>query len=212
MREYTIRRLALFLPTIILATMLVFALFWIVPGDAAYMILTGGDDDAGKVSLEQLEQLKEELGLNRPIYSQYGHWLWDIMRGDLGTSIWYKVPVWDELEARFYVTIELAILAIVMAFVVAVPLGVISAVKQDSWGDYTSRIFALIGIALPTFWLGILMVYGLAYFFNWLPPLGMPRCGTSPSPTCNNCSSPPCVWHSMTWRSPPGSPAPPCLR
>ena len=180
MRDYTIRRLALFLPTIILATMLVFALFWIVPGDAAYMILTGGDDDAGKVSLEQLEQLKEELGLNRPIYSQYGHWLWDIMRGDLGTSIWYKVPVWDELESRFYVTIELAVLAIVMAFVVAVPLGVISAVKQDSWGDYTSRIFALIGIALPTFWLGILMVYGLAYFFTWLPPLGYAKIWDEP--------------------------------
>ena len=180
MREYTIRRLALFIPTILLATMLVFALFWIVPGDAAYMILTGGDDDAGKVSLEQLEQLKEELGLNRPIYSQYGHWLWDILRGDLGTSIWYKVPVWSELEARFYVTIELAVMAIIMAFVVAVPLGVISAVKQDSWGDYASRIFALIGIALPTFWLGILMVYGLAYFFNWLPPLGYAKVWDEP--------------------------------
>ena len=180
MRDYTIRRLALFIPTIILATMLVFALFWIVPGDAAYMILTGGDDDAGKVSLEQLEQLKEELGLNRPIYAQYGYWLWDIVRGDLGTSIWYKVPVWDELEARFYVTIELAVMAILMAFVVAVPLGVISAVKQDTWGDYTSRVFALIGIALPTFWLGILMVYALAYFFNWLPPLGYAKLWEEP--------------------------------
>ncbi len=180
MRDYTIRRLALFVPTIILATMLVFALFWIVPGDAAYMILTGGDDDAGKVSLEQLEQLKEELGLNRPIYSQYGHWLWDILRGDLGTSIWYKVPVWAELEARFYVTIELAVMSIIMAFIVAVPLGVISAVKQDTWGDYTSRVFALIGIALPTFWLGILMVYGLAYFFNWLPPLGYAKVWEEP--------------------------------
>ncbi|CAI8047569.1 Putative peptide transport system permease protein BRA1092/BS1330_II1084 [Geodia barretti] len=155
--------------------MLVFALFWIVPGDAAYMILTGGDDDAGKVSLAQLEQLKEELGLNRPIYSQYGHWLWDIMRGDLGTSIWYKIPVWEELENRFYVTIELSLIAIFMAFVVAVPLGVISAVKQDTWGDYSSRVFALIGIATPTFWLGILMVYGLAYTFNWLPPFGVMR-------------------------------------
>ena len=180
MRAYTIRRLALFVPTIILATMLVFALFWIVPGDAAYMILTGGDDDAGKVSLEQLEQLKEELGLNRPIYSQYGHWLWDIMRGDLGTSIWYKVPVWEELEDRFIVTIELALIAIVMAFTVAVPLGVISAVKQDTWGDYAARVFALIGIALPTFWFGILMVYGLAYWFNWLPPLGYAKVWDDP--------------------------------
>jgi peptide/nickel transport system permease protein len=180
MREYTIRRLMLFLPTIILATMLVFALFWIVPGDAAYMILTGGDDDAGKVSLDQLDKLREELGLNRPIHIQYGVWLWDIVRGDLGTSIWYKIPVWDELESRFYVTIELAVMAIVMAMVAAVPLGVISAVKQDTWGDYSSRVFALIGIALPTFWLGILMVYGLAYIFNWLPPLGYAKVWVDP--------------------------------
>jgi peptide/nickel transport system permease protein len=180
MREYTIRRLMLFLPTIILATMLVFALFWIVPGDAAYMILTGGDDDAGKVSLDQLDKLREELGLNRPIHIQYGVWLWDIVRGDLGTSIWYKIPVWDELESRFYVTIELAVMAIVMAMVAAVPLGVISAVKQDTWGDYSSRVFALIGIALPTFWLGILMVYGLAYIFNWLPPLGYAKIWVDP--------------------------------
>jgi len=180
MREYTIRRLMLFLPTIILATMLVFALFWIVPGDAAYMILTGGDDDAGKVSLDQLDKLREELGLNRPIHIQYGVWLWDIMRGDLGTSIWYKIPVWDELESRFYVTIELAIMAILMAMIAAIPLGVISAVKQDTWGDYSSRVFALIGIALPTFWLGILMVYGLAYIFNWLPPLGYAKIWADP--------------------------------
>ena len=180
MRQYTIRRVMLFIPTLILATMLVFALFWIVPGDAAYMILTGGDEDAGRVSVDQLEKLREELGLNRPIYAQYGHWMWDIVRGDLGTSIWYKIPVWDELQNRVVVTMELAVMAIIMAFVVAVPLGVISAVKQDSLTDYSSRVFALLGIAMPTFWLGILMVYGLAYFFNWLPPLGYAKVWNDP--------------------------------
>ena len=180
MRAYAIRRVALFIPTIILATMLVFALFWIVPGDAAYMILTGGDDDAGKVSLDQLDKLREELGLNRPIYAQYGYWLWDIVRGDLGTSIWYRIPVWDELESRFYVTIELAVLSILMAISVAVPLGVISAVKQDTRIDYSCRVFALIGIALPTFWFGILMVYSMAYFVNWLPPLGYAKIWAEP--------------------------------
>ena len=180
MSQYTIRRVMLFIPTLILATMMVFALFWIVPGDVAYMILTGGDEDAGTVNLDQLDKLKEELGLNRPLYAQYGYWMWDIVRGDLGTSIWYKIPVWDELQNRFIVTIELAVIAIIMAFVVAVPLGVISAVKQDSVTDYSSRIFALIGIAMPTFWLGILMVYGLAYFFNWLPPLGYAKVWVDP--------------------------------
>ena len=180
MSQYAIRRVMLFIPTLILATMMVFALFWIVPGDVAYMILTGGDEDAGTVNLDQLDKLREDLGLNRPLYAQYGYWMWDIVRGDLGTSIWYKIPVWDELQNRFIVTIELAVIAIIMAFVVAVPLGVISAVKQDSVTDYSSRIFALIGIAMPTFWLGILMVYGLAYFFNWLPPLGYAKVWVDP--------------------------------
>jgi peptide/nickel transport system permease protein len=98
--------------------------------------------------------------------------VFNLLKGDLGTSIWYRIPVMDELKDRFVVSMELAVMAILMAFVAAVPLGVISAVKQDTKVDYVSRIFALIGIAMPTFWIGILMVYGLAYFFNWLPPLG----------------------------------------
>ena len=95
-----------------------------------------------------------------------------MLHGDLGTSLWYKTPVWDQLKDRFLVTMELAVMAILLAFCVAVPLGVTSAVKQDTGFDYLSRIFSGIGIALPTFWLGILIVYALASFFQWLPPLG----------------------------------------
>ena len=172
MRQYAIRRLMLFVPTVILATMLVFALFWVVPGDAAYLILGGGDEEDGaRVSVEQLAALRHELGLDRPIYTQYGLWLWDVVRGDLGTSIWYKTPVLDELKTRFVVTMELAFLTLFLAVLVAIPLGVISAVRQDTPTDYGSRLFTLLGIAMPTFWLGILTIYGLAYFFNWLPPL-----------------------------------------
>lgn len=172
MTQYIIRRLLLFIPTMILATVMVFALFWIVPGDAAMMILTGEEGEGGRVNTEDLEQLRKELGLDRPIHVQYGEWVFNLLKGDLGTSIWYRIPVMDELRDRFLVSMELAVMAILMAFVAAVPLGVISAVKQDTKVDYVSRIFALIGIAMPTFWIGILMVYGLAYFFNWLPPLG----------------------------------------
>ena len=172
MRQYAIRRLMLFVPTVILATMLVFALFWVVPGDAAYLILGGGDDEDGAaVSVEQLAALRHDLGLDRPIYTQYGLWLWDVVRGDLGTSIWYKTPVLDELKTRFVVTMELAFLTLFLAVLVAIPLGVISAVRQDTPTDYGSRLFTLLGIAMPNFWLGILTIYGLAYFFNWLPPL-----------------------------------------
>jgi len=172
MGEYAIRRVLLFIPTLLVATILVFALFWIVPGDSALTILVGGEGDSGMVAPEQLEQLRQALGLDRPLYVQYASWLWDVLRGNLGTSLWYKTPVWDQLQDRFLVTMELAIMAMLMAFCAAVPLGVTSAVKQDTRFDYLSRVFSTIGIALPTFWLGILIVYALASFFQWLPPLG----------------------------------------
>jgi peptide/nickel transport system permease protein len=172
MGEYAIRRVLLFIPTLLVATVLVFTLFWIVPGDPALTILAGGEGDSGAVSPAQLQQLRQALGLDRPIYVQYASWLGNVLRGDLGTSLWYKTPVWDQLKDRFLVTMELAAMAILLAFCAAVPLGVISAVKQDTGFDYLSRVFSGIGIALPTFWLGILIVYALAAFFQWLPALG----------------------------------------
>ena len=171
MGNYALHRVFLFIPTLLLATILVFGLFWIVPGDAAMMLLTGDEDAAGKVTNEDIDRLREKMGLNRPIHVQYSAWVWDLMKGDLGDSLWYKTPVLDDLKDRFPITIQLATMALLMAFVAAVPLGIISAVKQDTKIDYASRIFALIGIAMPSFWLGILMVYALAYWFEWLPPL-----------------------------------------
>ena len=171
MKTYALRRLGLFIPTLILTTLIVFVLFFLVPGDAALVILTG-EEGAGAVTDEDIARMRHELGLDRPIHVQYGSWIWGILRGDLGTSIWYQTPVIDELKDKFVVTVELSIFGIAMAFLMAVPLGIISAVKQDTWPDYVSRIVSLVGIALPTFWLSILMVYFLAYTFNWLPPLG----------------------------------------
>jgi len=172
MGKYALRRALLFIPTLLVATILVFTLFWIVPGDPALTILAGGEGDSGAVVPEQLQQLRQTLGLDRPIYVQYASWLTNALRGDLGTSLWYKTPVWNQLKDRFLVTMELAVMAIVLAIGAAVPLGVISAVKQDTGLDYLSRIFSSIGIALPTFWFGILIVYAFATFFEWLPPLG----------------------------------------
>ncbi len=171
MKTYALRRLGLFIPTLILTTLIVFVLFFLVPGDAALVILTG-EEGAGAVTDEDIARMRHELGLDRPIHVQYGSWIWGMMRGDLGTSIWYQTPVVDEIKDKFAVTLELSIFGIAMAFLMAVPLGIISAVKQDTWPDYISRIVSLVGIALPTFWLSILMVYFLAYTFNWLPPLG----------------------------------------
>ena len=171
MKEYIARRFVLFVPTLLLTTLIVFVLFFLVPGDTALFILTG-EEGAGAVTEEDIAKLRSELGLDRPIHIQYFSWVWGILQGDLGTSIWYKTPVIDELKDKFAVTVQLAVMGIVLAFIMAVPLGVLSAVKQDTVPDYICRIISLIGIALPTFWLAILMIYGLAYFFNWLPPLG----------------------------------------
>ena len=171
MKAYAAKRVLLFLPTIVLTTIVVFGLFWIVPGDVATLILVGADGE-DTASIEDIEKLRQELGLDRPIHVQYGEWLWNVLRGDLGTSLWYRVPVTEELRGRFLVTFELSVMAIIMAFIVGVPLGVISAVKQDTAMDYASRVFALIGVAMPNFWLGVLIIYGLAYWAGWLPPLG----------------------------------------
>ena len=170
MTQYLIRRVLLFIPTMLLATIMVFALFSIVPGDAAVFLLTG-EDAGGRVTDADFERLREDLGLNRPIYVQYADWLWGVFRGDLGDSLYYGEPFAFDLVKSFSRTFELAVLAIVMAFVAAVPLGIISAMKQDSGVDYASRVIALLGIAMPTFWIGVLVIYGLAYGTGWLPPL-----------------------------------------
>src|SRR5881409_1934706 len=98
MGKYAIRRALLFIPTLLVATILVFTLFWIVPGDPALTILAGGEGDSGAVSPEQLQQLRQTLGLDRPIYVKYASWLTNVLRGDLGTSLWYKTPVWNQLK------------------------------------------------------------------------------------------------------------------
>ena len=170
MRAYIIKRILLFPATVAIVTVIVFLIMWIVPGDAAAMILSGQGER--RASQEDVEKLREQLGLNRPVYVQYGEWLWGLARGDLGTSIYHGSPVADDLKDRFLVTLELAIMAILMSATVAIPLGVISAVKQDTPLDYVIRTFTMAGLALPTFWVGLLVVAVLAYWFNWLPPLG----------------------------------------
>ena len=163
----------LFVPTLILVTFVVFVVMWIIPGDPALYILSGGSEGTSlNVPQEQLDKLRHELGMDKPVVVRYGVWIWDLVRGDLGKSIWYKVPVTDELKHRLPITLQLTVMAMVIAFVIAVPLGVVSAMKQDTWVDHSARIFTIFGIASPTFWIGILVVYGLTFAFNWLPPLG----------------------------------------
>ena len=169
MRQYAIKRIGLFIPTVLLVTIIVFVVMRLIPGDPALAILSA--DDA-VYTQEELAQLRAELGTDRPIPIQYLEWISGFLQGDFGTSYWWGGPVMERLGERIPVTIELAILGILLAVVCAVPLGVISAIKPDSPLDYASRIFTLVGISIPTFFSGILLTLVLIRAFGWLPPLG----------------------------------------
>ena len=170
MQQYIVRRLLLFIPTLLFVSLVVFVFMRIIPGDPAVLILIG--DGTGVYTQEQLESLQRELGTDRPIHEEYGIWLWDLFHGDLGESYTYGTPVVDHLKSRMPLTLELAALAMLMSFMVAVPLGMISAIMQDTIPDYIARVLSFIGIAIPNFVTGLLMVYLLVELFNWIPPLG----------------------------------------
>ena len=171
MWAYLAKRLLLFIPTLILVTTLVFVLMRLVPGDPAVILLAGEGGDQ-PVSQQELKILRAKLGTDKPIPVEYGNWIWGLLRGDFGTSMQYNTPIGDDLSSKIPITLELAILALLLAVVAAVPLGVFSAVYQDTLGDYIARIIAIDGVAIPTFWVGILVIYLLVLLFNWLPPFG----------------------------------------
>ena len=170
MRQYALKRIALIIPTVLLVTIIVFTVMRLLPGDPALVILSEGD---ASFTQEELEDLRRQLGTDRPIVVQYVDWIGGLVQGDLGTSIWRSgQPVTKLVGDRIFRTLELAVLAILIAVLFAVPLGVISAIKPDSVVDYFSRVIALVGISIPTFFAGLLVVLVLSRGFGWLPPLG----------------------------------------
>ena len=171
MQTYIIKRLLLFIPTLIMITILVFLILRFIPGDPAYLVLVGTEEGEVQVSEKVLAEMRAKLGTDRPIYVQYADWVWNMLQLDFGNSYHYDTPISKDLKAKFAVTLELTILSVLIASVVAVPLGVISAIKQDTPMDYVSRIITFSGIALPTFWVGLLIIYFLVLIFGWLPPL-----------------------------------------
>ena len=170
MRQYTLKRIGLFIPTILLMTILVFFVMRVVPGDPAIALLEG--DGGGSYTQQDLENLRVELGTDRNIAAQYVSWLGGIIKGDFGDSYWFKASVMTELGNRMPRTLELAVLAITLSVLFSVPLGIVSAIKPDSWLDLGARTFTIIGIAIPNFLMAILMILLLLAVFNWLPPLG----------------------------------------
>ena len=173
MQAYIVKRTLLFIPTLILVTIVIFALLRVIPGDPAVMLLSG-ERDAGEeedYTQEALAKLRAKLGTDRPIVIQYATWFGNMLRLDFGTSFFYESPVSEDLKTKFPVTLELAFLATLLAIIVAVPLGVISAIKQDTLGDYVTRMITIAGVAMPSFWLAILIIFVLVLIFGWMPPI-----------------------------------------
>jgi peptide/nickel transport system permease protein len=168
---YIAKRLLLCIPAILAVTVMVFLLMRVIPGDPALLILAGTSGE-GSFKKEDLENLRRELGTDRPLYIQYGTWVWDLLHGDLGTSLFYRTPIIKEIGPRIPSTLELAFLAVGISFILAVPLGVLSAAKHDSSLDYAARIFTFTGISIPIFVIGITVIYVLVHVFGWFPPLG----------------------------------------
>ena len=179
MQGYLAKRFLLFIPTLLLVTLMVFALMRLIPGDPAYLLLAGSDGE-GQFTEEQLDVLRQQLGTDRPLTVQYLTWVWGLVRWDFGTSMYYDTPISEDISTKLPITLELTFMALLFAFSVAVPLGILSAVKQDSIADYASRMIAIAGIAMPTFWTGILVIYFLVKWFNWLPPLDFTHIWVNP--------------------------------
>ena len=169
--SYLLQRVLLYIPIILLVTVLVFLLMRVIPGDPALLILAGTSGD-GSFKKEDLLKLRTELGTDRPLHTQYGTWLWGLVHGDLGISLFYRTPIKKELAPRIPATLELAFLAVLISVVLAVPLGAVSAVKQGSTLDYLTRMVTFTGISVPIFVTGLMVIYLLVRLFNWFPPLG----------------------------------------
>ena len=169
MPTYILRRILLMIPTLLGAVTLIFLLMRLLPGDVAlYMLGAGDSSEVNKVALQQIRQ---ELGLDQPLIVQYGKWLWGAVRLDFGNSYWTRQPVMEELKRRYPMTANLAVLSLLLGTLIAIPIGVLSAVRQDTLIDYAARVFVIAGLSLPNFWLSLLLILGLVHYFQWLPPL-----------------------------------------
>jgi peptide/nickel transport system permease protein len=168
---YVIRRLLLFVPTLFGASLLIFVLMRMVPGDIAQILVYQTGSEQSAVQEKQIRQIRNELGLDRPVLVQYAAWLRDAVTLDFGESYSQRRPVRDILIERFPRSMELAILTLALAMIWAIPLGVISAVKQNTWLDYLVRVLSISGLSLPIFFTGVLILYLLVRFFRYLPPL-----------------------------------------
>lgn len=168
MLAFILRRLALLVPVLLGVSIVVFTLIRMIPGDAALLAI--GVDQ--RISEEQRALVRKSYGLDQPQPVQYAKWMSHVLRGDLGNSLRTKRPLTQELRLRLPVTIQLAVMAGILGTIPAVAVGVIAAVKRNSWADYATTIVTLLGISVPNFLLATLLVLCFSFWLKWLPPIG----------------------------------------
>jgi peptide/nickel transport system permease protein len=165
---YFLKRFLLMFPTLLGVAVVTFFLIRVIPGDVVELRLAG---DRGAVSDQVLAAERARFGLDQPVWKQFAVWMTGVLRLDFGTSMWTGAPIWEEIRLRFALSLQVAIMATNVAVLLAIPLGVLAALRQDTWVDYVVRIFSIAGLATPSFWLGILFILTLLIAFRWLPPM-----------------------------------------
>jgi peptide/nickel transport system permease protein len=153
-------------PTLVGVAVLTFVIMRAIPGDVVALRYVGSS-----VSQDVIDQERRLLGLDKPMWVQFIDWMTSAARLDFGTSLWTNHSVIEEIQIRIGLSIELAIIATILAIAIAVPLGVLAAVRQDTWVDYVIRVFSIAGLAMPSFWIGILMILALIVTIRWAPPV-----------------------------------------
>jgi peptide/nickel transport system permease protein len=167
MKTYLVQRLAVALLTLFGMSVVIFVLLRLAPGDIVDILFS----TAGYVDPDARRTIMRELGLDRPLVVQYLDWISQVLQGDLGKSYRYELPTWELIRPLLPVTLELALLSLVVAVLLGVPTGVVSAVRQDSALDYALRVVSLAGLSMPSFWLGMVIILGLVAWFGWIPPM-----------------------------------------
>ena len=170
MQTYVIRRLLLLIPSFLIISLFVFFLLRFIPGSVVDAMMAQQESTTSE--LRTREMLVHELGLDVPVHIQYGHWMWGIIsRGDIGTSLWEREPVVNYVFQRLPVSLELGILAIIIGQLVAIPIGVFSAIRQDTTNDYLGRTLAILFLSLPNFWLATMVMVYPSLWWSWAPPM-----------------------------------------
>lgn len=176
MYRYLVKRLGLLAVSLVGLSMLIFLLLRVIPGDAA-LFLAGADNS----NQAYVEEVRERLGLGDPVPVQYLRWALNILTGDMGESLFTRESVVHALGARLPVSLELGLFSLGLAVIIALPVGIISALKQDTWTDQGMRLGSIISLAVPNFWLGTMAIVLGSKYFNWIPPVGYESFFTSPS-------------------------------